>query len=303
MALFDRFAEGAFTRLQLQFYQDILVLVRDGEKYACFCFEEGDDIWFSMLSKPDIYRTEDSENVEYLPFGMGKLAIYNIHESPATILRNLNLVFMQIGRERIQVRMGNCWLWSSHCGPHNGSFKKRMAMQKLAKIPVRYYDEYILAKFVFSQYPAWVERVSLSGERTLIQIRPGSNDLAVAALAQFFGKKLAKLRLSWESKEQKDGANQWHMILLQDGGQFMMAWLQDDKEQAKFYASDAPRMFLGHVYPACLVHQDLRRIRNCLDLIMDDMTCAEFVTSRPGEFVPIDTPYIQIRNAFVDETV
>lgn len=304
-ALFDEFAEGALTRLELQFSKITLALVRDGDKYACFCFEENDSTWFSMLSQPEVYQFVDSEDVVHFPFGMGKLASYNIHESPASIMRNLNLVFMQIGRERIKVRVGDCWLWSSHTNGHNGWFKTRMAMQKLAKIPARYGDKYILDKFVFSQYPVCVERVSLSGERDFIQIKLGSSDLAVGALMQFFGKKLARLRLSWELKEQ-NGQNgkayQQHMILLQDNGQFMMVWLRDDKEQAVFYASDAPKIFLGRVYPACLVHQGLGRIRNCLDWILEDMACTELVIDRPGEFVAADCPYYQIRKELVDET-
>lgn len=303
-ALFDEFAEGALTRLELQFAQMTLALVRDGNKYAGFCFDENDSTWFSMLSQPEVYQTVDSEDVKYFPFGMGTLASYNIHESPASIMRNLNLVFMQIGRERIQVRVGDCWLWSSHTNRHNGRFKTRMAMQKLAKIPARYEETYILDKFVFSQYPVCVERVSLSGERAFIQIKPGSSDLAVGALMQFFRKKLARLRLSWELNGQngKNGKKcQQHIILLQDNGQFMMAWLRDDKEQAVFYTSDAPRIFFGRVYPACLVHQNLGRIRNCLDWILEDMACAELVIDRPGEFVAADCPYHQIRSELVDD--
>ena len=129
--------------------------------------------------------------------------------------------------------------------------------------------------------------------------------MAVGALMQFFGKKLARLRLSWELKgrnAQNGKAYQQHIILLQDSGQFMMAWLRDDNEQAVFYASDTPRIFLGRVYPACLVHQDLGRIRSCLDWILEDIACAELVTDRPGEFVAADCPYHQIRKELLDDT-
>ena len=177
-----------------------------------------------------------------------------------------------------------------------------MAMQKLAKIPVSRIGDHILAKFVFSQYPDWVESVSLSGERNLTRLRPGGYSMADSALAQFFQQKLARLMLSWEPKGQKGRTGQRHIVLLQDGGRFMMAWLEDGRERAGFYASDVPSMFLGRVYPACLVHRDLNRIRNCLDLILDDMDCADLVTDRPGEFVPVDGPYAQVRAELVDDT-
>lgn len=302
LALFDRFAGGELERLELNFGRTILALTRDKDKYACFCFEMGEDTWFSLLSQPDIYWMADSKDVKHMTFGMGKMASYNIHENPASILNVLNLVFMQIGRGRIQVRLGDRLLWSSHTSLQNGQFKKHMAMQKLAKIPASRIGDHILSKFVFSQYPARIESISLSGERNLAELGRGNYDLAVAALAQFFQQKLARLRMSWETKGQGDGTDQRHIVLLQDGGRFMMAWLEDGRERADFYASDAPNIFLGRMYPAGLVHRNPSRIRNCLDLILDDMTCADLITDRPGEFVPADRPYAQVRAELVNDT-
>ena len=302
LALFDRFAGGELERLELNFGQTILVLTRDKDKYACFCFEVGEDTWFSLLSQPDVYWMADSKDVKHLPFGMGKMASYNIHENPASILDILNLVFMQIGRGRIEVRMGDRLLWSSHTSLQNGQFKKHMAMQKLAKIPASRIGDHILSKFVFSRYPARIESISLSGERNLTELGRGNHDLAVAALAQFFQKKLARLRMSWEDKGQDGGTDQRHIVLLQDGGRFMMAWLEDGRERADFYALDAPSIFLGRMYPAGLVHRNPKRIRNCLDLILDDMTSADLITDRPGEFVPADWPYAQVRAELINDT-
>ncbi len=298
--LFDRFAVGGLERLELDFGQAVLALVRDKDQYACFCFEKDNDTWYALLSQPEVYRTVDSEAVEYRIFGMGKLAGYNIHEKPESILRNLNQVFVQIGRGRIQSRMGEIWLWSSFTKRQNGSFKKRMAMQKLAKIPVSRAGTRVSAKFVFSRQPVLVESVSLAGERFLTSLRPGNYDLAAAALAQFFGRKLAKVRLSWDLEAQKGGPAQRHIVLLQEDGRFMMAWLRDDREQAGFYTSAEPGMFMGRMYPASPVHRDLDRIRNCLDLMLDDMACIEPVTDRPGEFVLIDVPYGRIRREMTE---
>ena len=59
--------------------------------------------------------------------------------------------------------------------------------------------------------------------------------------------------------------------------------------------------FLGHIFPACLVHRDLLRIRNCVDLLLDDIDNTEPVVDRPGEFVPISLSYEEIRTALVKE--
>ena len=46
--------------------------------YACLYFSgnyvfNGKDIWYSMVSRPEVYRTVDVKELEYVPFGMGKL--------------------------------------------------------------------------------------------------------------------------------------------------------------------------------------------------------------------------------------
>ena len=95
---------------------------------------------------------------------------------------------------------------------------------------------------------------------------------------------------------------QRHLNLLRYSGRFVMLWLQDDNERADVYASDAPLTFLGRVAPACLVHQDLGRIRNCIDLLLDGIDNTEPLVDRPGEFVPASLPYKEIRRTLVDDT-
>lgn len=73
----------------------------------------------------------------------------------------------------------------------------------------------------------------------------------------------------------------------------------DELERADA-SSDAPVLFLGHAVPACLVHQDLMRIRNCLDLLLDGIDNTGPVVNRPGELVPIPLPYREIRAGLCD---
>ena len=298
-ALFAQFAQGKLARLEISMCAGVLVLAHSGDRYACFYFEHGYDTWYTMLSQPEVYQTIDCKDVVYAPFGMGRLASYNIHESAASIFRNLNLAFQQLRWGRPQVREGDCWLWSSDTYQFNSEHKKRMAMQKLAGIPACRASGYILAKFVFSQYPSQTAHVTLEGKRSFYRLQPGNYGLAANELVQFVQKKLAKLRLTWTLPTPEGGMEQRHIVLLQDNGQFMMVWLQDAQKRASLYTADSPRTFQGRVYPACPVHLDLKRIRNCLDLMLDDMSCVELVTDRPGEFIPVDSPYEQIRTALL----
>ena len=59
---------------------------------------------------------------------------------------------------------------------------------------------------------------------------------------------------------------------------------------------------MGYCAPAGLVHRDLKRIRNWVDLILDDIDRTGLVLERPGEFVPVSMPYPQVRGALVQET-
>ena len=135
----------------------------------------------------------------------------------------------------------------------------------------------------------------------MIDIRPGGYGQAAVELVQFMQQKLSRLRLTWTFKPSEGEPYRRHLVLMQDNGRYMLLWLQDDKKRADIYASDAPVTFLGHIFPACLIHRDLLRIRNCVDLLLDDIDNTEPAVDRPGEFVPISLPYEEIRTALVKE--
>ena len=57
--------------------------------------------------------------------------------------------------------------------------------------------------------------------------------------------------------------------------------------------------FLGRSVPSYLVHRDLERIRNCLDLMLDDIANCGPVVNQFGEFAAGDPvkprPYEELR--------
>lgn len=104
-ALFGRFARGELRRLELRQYGVKLVFAKEAAGYACLYFScdygfNGKDIWYSMVSRPEVYRAVDVDEVEYVPFGMGKLPGYSLFGSAAAILRDLDRVLAQMGRDR-----------------------------------------------------------------------------------------------------------------------------------------------------------------------------------------------------------
>ena len=58
---------------------------------------------------------------------------------------------------------------------------------------------------------------------------------------------------------------------------------------------------MGRALPACIVHEDPKRLRNGIDLLLDDVDNTEPVLSRPGQFAEVRMPYEELRAALVHE--
>lgn len=309
LELIVRFEKGELRRLELHWCEGSLVFCRQSAGCACFYFEQtlSHDIWYAMLSKPEVYRVVESDDVVYVPFGMGVLPDYVIHDSPASILQNLDRVFWQLSQGRPQAQGAGGWLWDSNTSQLNGQHKRYMAQQKVGGFPPHRGRNRLAVRFVMSKYPLELEQAGLDGERTMTAIKSGSYGRATDALSQFMKEKLGRLRLSWEFKTPEGGAFRRHLVLLQDDGRFMMAWLQDDKDWAQYYIAEpagensGTDTFLGRLVPARLVHHDLKGIRNCVDLLLDDMDNTDPVTERSEVFETVKAPYDAVRLELIGE--
>ena len=284
-----RFVRGELRRLELSWFSGKLVFIKEDAGYAGFYFgnPQYNDIWYSMVSKPEVYRAE--EEVAYVPFGMGKLPSYSLFDSVAGLLRNLDKVWSEMGQERIESEGPSDWVWACHPSLQNGRHKMLMAQQKLGGFPPNRGRNRLESKFIMNQHPVELESVDLSGERSVVRIKGGSYGQATTALTLFMKERLAKLRLGWVSQ----------------------ALPQEDKERADFYAvepdgadpkqEESEETFLGRAVPAKLVHHELFDIRNCVDLILDDLSNTEPVTERPNQFVTATEPYETIRLDLIGE--
>ena len=77
-----------------------------------------------------------------------------------------------------------------------------------------------------------------------------------------------------------------------------------DMERLKMalaYGADEPQWFMGHALPACLVHEDPKRLRNGIDLLLDDIDNTEPVLRQPGQFAQVHAPYEELRSELVQE--
>ncbi|MDE6454492.1 MAG: hypothetical protein K2L38_00955, partial [Dysosmobacter sp.] len=305
-ALLYRFSQGQLERLEMEWTSEgRLVLRRDGEKYACLYFENSfgrGENWYALLADPEMYRTIDCNDVAYIPFGMGKLAEYSIFHSAQDLLQDIDLVLGQMGYDQIQEGGPGGWLWSGEVYRQDAKHKVLIMQQKLGGVPQTRGRNYYLSKFVLSRPASELETVDPGGERTVTPLRSGTYGLAADGLVQFMMGKLASIRVSWTFQTAEGGTERKHLVLLQDRGKYMMFWLEDGNRRALACASDEPQWFLGHAIPACLVHEDLKRLRNGIDLLLDDIDNTEPVLRQPGQFAEVHADYEELRTALVRET-
>ena len=303
-ALLYRFSQGELDRLEMEWSQGRLVLRRDGDQYACLYFENSfgrGENWYALLADAEAYRTVDCGDIVYMPFGMGKLAEYSVFHSARDLLRDIDLVLGQMGWGQLESGGPGGWLWSCDVSRHDAKHKVLIAQQKLGGVPQKRGRNYYLSKFVLSRAASELETVDLHGGRTAAALKGGTYGLVADGLVHFMMGKLERIRISWTFPAAEGGTELRHLILLRDQGSYMLFWLQDGDRRALAYASDEPRWFLGRALPACLVHEDPKRLRNGLDLLLDDIDNTEPVLRQPGQFSELRTPYEELRSALVHE--
>lgn len=318
-SLLEEFGRGELRRLEFTWDEGSLVFLRDQEKYACLYFDDGRETYYPLLSMPHVYSTVDSSRVNYLPFGLGHLPDYALHQDPSSILCRLEMVFRQLGQgQPPKTMVDGEFLWSSCVSLNSTSHRYRIARLKLGGFSSQEKGRHLMAKFVFSRYPDELETEISTGECTRLDLTGRNRSQAPWALTEYMQKKYTRLRLTWVARETGEDWFPFHLVLLQEEGRFMMAYLREDIGRAEFYVGDVgtymnvegknypETTFLGRTVPAYLVHPDACRIRSCLDLILDDLTDLPSITEQDSEFAldsPVEPrPYAELRRILIKDT-
>ncbi len=316
--LLEDFRQARLERLEFAWSYGALVFLKDGEKYACLYFDHPRETYYCLLSMPDVYSTVDSSRVKYLPFRLGHLPDYTLHQEPASILCRMEMVFRQLGQgQPPKTMVDREFLWSSSVSLNSTDHKYRMAMQKLGAFPVQETQSRLQAKFVFSRYPDEMETQTTAGVCARLNLTGKNRSQALWVLSEYIQKKYTLLRLTWMPLYPGEAWYPFHMVLLQEEGRYMMAYLREDIKRAEFYVGDVEAYantegadylkddFLGHTVPAYLVHPNPCRIRNCLDLILDNLEDLPSITEQPDQFAlerPVNPrPYDQIRRILIKD--
>lgn len=298
----ERFVKTKGRRLELYWEQmggQSLVILRNPYSencYACLYFLDGEDSYAALLSKPEIYETVDSEWVEYVPFGRGKLPIYNIFENPIWMVKQLCPLLYMIGFGKLppaSVMVGNGspeyssrkYVWSTEVNLHKGKPTYRLQKMKLGGFGV---DRMITtqaslqAKFLMPVPPMYMEKISTEETLSSMKISPVNQHLVHLALAQYLQNDIQKLRLSWQWMNDQGNNYQTHIVLLKEEQNYAMLYLNDDREEVHTLVGDVYQYIncehtpkkttiQNYTTPIYNIHHDVVAIRYYLDLLLDSM--------------------------------
>ncbi len=283
--------------------QDRPPMARQAQGYACLFFDDQRGEWFALLYRPDVYQIVDCKDVQYHTFCRSRLPSYCIHPDWSTIRMRLDQVFKQLScRTPLQTRVDGAFLWSVSV-TLGGRQKYNVIKQQLALFPPERSSNRLNARFGFGFYPSEVVLEDLAGGAERWAIGDTQRDRAQQALTRFMSGRLRRLRLTWTFTERGEPRRS-HIVLLQDQGRYVMAYLQEEKRSVEFYTGNVraylkaegkvkQEPFLQWRLPFYLVHDDLKRIRNGLDLMLDTMPDPSLVTGNFGEFaygIPLRKP-------------
>ena len=300
--LLTQFQENRINRLELSWKATIpmgeeqgyeprrsLVFLKDHGKYTCLYFDDFKAESYALLEKPELYG-KGIDRHELVPFLQSKLFSHVIHHNFSTIKRHLDEIFSYVSwPNNIKFMKGGIWDYAINV--NHGREKYNLDKQLLADFPLEWAHNQPDAPFYFSYSPSLAVLMDGQGGVKILEIHDGNRFLLQRELARFFKQGLPKIRMTWG----KEPGSRKHIVLLQENGRFLMAWVQEREQTVRFHVADRrtymdvegkkyPKdTFQGRVTPAYLLH-DLIPLRNALDLLLANMENPSIVTDPMGEY-------------------
>lgn len=302
--LLERFFAGAVDRLELSWKTTVpmgeeqgydprrsLVFLKGGSGYACLYFDDSRARSYALLEMPELYGKENG-GISFVSFRQGRLFRHCLHRNVSGIRRHLSTIFSQVNQPgNVTFMAGGIWDYAVNVSHRR--VKYNLDKQLLADFPMEWAHNRPDAPFYFSFPPHTAAWTDAQNQATALEV--GENSLnrnrLQQALTQFLLGGGSKMQMTWG----KEPGPRDHIVLLQDNGRFLMAWLTEKKQTAKFHVADQrtymdvegkkyPKdTFQGRVTPAYLIH-DLVSLRNALDLLLANMDNPQIVTGKFAEY-------------------
>ena len=317
-ALFSVLSEGGLKRLELSWPSVFpmgeeeeypatrsLVFLKETAGWACLYFDDASAKSYALMTRPEQYWQGSSAG-ELLPFHHGKLFSQNIHRSFATIRRHLDTVFLDVRYpNNVHKRPGGVWDYaeSVNHGRHGYNLDKRL----LGAFPMERSYNRAVANFYFSLAPSAISCTDKEGVTETLNLNSSNRYRLQQALIRMMQGDLARLQMTWGATADQ----QRHVVILQDQGAFLLAYLSDRHRQARFHVANVqaymnvegkkyPKAaFHGRTAPAYLIHSDVISLRCALEELLANIDDPSPVTDRFAEYAsenPVkERPYETIR--------
>lgn len=316
------YRDQKITRLELGWGERVLVLMEAQKHFACFIFDHQKKRRLLYLSRPDLYRTTESQDVIYEKFLYGVLPGYALHATPLSILAEIEDIMNCTFEGRyLTNQMG--LEWSQEVYLHN---RHQYALDKclLGGFPIVDPNQYLMEKFVLTEVPKWIrctspEDEALEEDGTLTGINGGNRPFVSESLLAFLSGRLTRIKLAWEipiptmeespkpdeegnpisgSEEEKPVTlvmKRW-IELIREGDRYALLYSDIRSENIQILTADV-RAYLDHQgkkykteklggydIPDCMIHHDLNRIRGYLNVLLASIKSPERILGIFGEF-------------------
>ena len=293
----DSFAENKVKRVEIKWLQEEVVLINTGNNCACFYFNDMKYTTCKLLSMPEVYYTVDSKDVIHMPFLLGKLANYEIFNSPKMLIMNLCLLLFQFGEGKVpDNRVNGKYVWSQNVylyGKYDAYLLDKMKIGDFK--PEEVITDYnIKRKIIIHKFPAFIEVVKVNGEKQKIDINPTTKAQLQITLQMYLQNNIKYLHLCWKINESNNIFNS-HIFLLQEKNKYALYYLNDKSKSAycligslnEYLKPEGQSPIVDicdvpmHLYS---IHRDIIRLRFFLSLLLDSIENPELILNKVGEF-------------------
>lgn len=293
--------DGKIDRMELDYGGHSLLFLRTKQGYGCFWFDHRKQDWYGLVSMPGVYATVDEKDVIYVPFGLGRLPNYLIHQNPEELIRpKLPDIFEQIACSDPYPQM---MTWSPQIYRFETRQRYTLAKRLYGGYPASQAHNQLQARFYLPLLPVKMRYKEVQ-ETVSNRVEVGKDKAGVQyRLTSFMWGQLAELSLTWqyELKNTKGyygekTMRERHLVLLKEEEHFQMIYMDDERSYVSYLVSDVQEYmkaegkkhqketFCGKTVPGYLVHEDLWRIRDHLDLLLSEILNPSAILDRFGEF-------------------
>lgn len=321
--LIGQFLNGYISRLALSWDSRELVLLHnkgehdillkpDSGTYACLFFDNKNTNWYALVSLPEVYAVVESQDVVFVPFGLGTLPNYMVHDNTKRIKEQLNEIVAMVanphGSPAFMTWAPQCYRFETY--PRYHIAKRLYGGYSAEQEPCR-----LNAKFYIPTAPNRLAYANCAQTQSNYAYKPRNKSEVQEALVAYIMGKLSLLILSWHFPENNDPNNGvmpgQHIILVQDQGCHQMLYL--DKQYLCYLVSDVSEyinaegnhyrktVFNGQTVPAYTVHENLYRIRDYTDLLLAQIEKPNAILNLFGEFSYHEEDYDAVIEEFFEK--